>query len=151
MRVCPKFQLSSWSRSGWKVCAGGGGVGSTWLQCRTPTLVASELLWVELSYLWGLTILVHLTFSCKWIMRRLFEMRLHISVVYYLTCLVNMTNYLHATSGDILYLCTTTFYGSAVALYCQYFQRFTSQWSVGMTWWSVTDICLPITVNWVDN
>ena len=56
MSVCAKFQLSSWSRSGWKVCAwvGWGGVGNTWLLCLTPTLVALELSWVELR--WVLTI-----------------------------------------------------------------------------------------------
>ena len=49
MSVCAKFQLSSWSRSGWKVCGGWGGwVGNTWLRL-TPTLVALELFWVELS------------------------------------------------------------------------------------------------------
>ena len=30
MNICAKFQLSSWSRSGWKVCVGGGGVGGGW-------------------------------------------------------------------------------------------------------------------------
>ena len=48
MSVCAKFQLSSWSRSGWKVC--GSGVGNTWLPCLTPTLVSLELFWVGLSY-----------------------------------------------------------------------------------------------------
>ena len=39
MSVCAKFQLSSWSRSGWKVF-GSGGVGwwNTWLLCLTSTL-----------------------------------------------------------------------------------------------------------------
>ena len=50
MSVCAKFQLSSWSRSGWKVCGSGWWVGNTWLLCLTPTLVALELFWVELSY-----------------------------------------------------------------------------------------------------
>ena len=48
MSVCAKFQLSSLPRSGWKVC-GRVVVGNTWLLCLTPTLVALELLWVELS------------------------------------------------------------------------------------------------------
>ena len=51
MSVCAKFQLSSWSRSVWKVCGSGvGGVGNAWLLCLTPTLVALELFWVGLSY-----------------------------------------------------------------------------------------------------
>ena len=54
MSVCTKFQLTSWSRSCWKVCGSGGvvgwgGVGNTWLLCLTPTLVILELHWVELS------------------------------------------------------------------------------------------------------
>ena len=53
--VCAKYQLSSWSRSDWKVCAWWGGVGwggvvgYTWQLCLTPTLVALELGWVGLS------------------------------------------------------------------------------------------------------
>ena len=58
MSVCAKFQLSSWSRSGWKVCGSGWVVGwvvgwggwNTWLLCLTLTLVALELFWVGLSY-----------------------------------------------------------------------------------------------------
>ena len=50
MSVCAKFQPSSWSRSGWKVCSCCGGGWNTWLLSPTPTLFALELLWVELSY-----------------------------------------------------------------------------------------------------
>ena len=56
------------------VVAGLGGVGwmwNTWQLCLTPTLVALELLWVALSYCWGLSImwneiLLYLVFTiCK--------------------------------------------------------------------------------------
>ena len=56
--VCDKFQLSSWSRSGRKVCGGSGVVGgwNTWLLCLTSTklfLSCFELSSVELR--WVLT------------------------------------------------------------------------------------------------
>ena len=49
VNICAKFLLSSWSRSGWKLC-GGRWVGFKWLLSLTLTLVALELLWVELGY-----------------------------------------------------------------------------------------------------
>ena len=58
MSVCTKFQLSSWSRSGWTVCGsgggGGGGVGGEMEHAATmsnlnPRLeVRVALSWVEL-------------------------------------------------------------------------------------------------------
>ena len=59
MSVCAKFQLSSWSRSDWKVWGGGGVVvvGSKWVLCLTQRSCfysCFELSWVELR--WVLTI-----------------------------------------------------------------------------------------------
>ena len=51
---CAKFQLPSWSRSGWKVCCGG--VGNTWLLCLAPMLVA--LRWIGFWQLTGVPLLV---------------------------------------------------------------------------------------------
>ena len=61
MSVCAKFQLSSWSRSSWKVCVWCVVVSSKWLLCLTSTLVALELLWVELSYVgfWQLSNIIN--------------------------------------------------------------------------------------------
>ena len=55
MSVCAKFKLSSWSRSGWKVCGSGGvvGCGTRDYKCLAPTLVALELFelsWVVLGF-----------------------------------------------------------------------------------------------------
>ena len=56
MSVCAKFQLSSWSRSAWKVCCGvvgWGGVGNTWVLCLTQRSCFYScfgLSWVELSW-----------------------------------------------------------------------------------------------------
>ena len=49
MGSCTKFQLSSWSRGGWKVC-GSGGVVEHQATMSNSNEVALELLWVELSY-----------------------------------------------------------------------------------------------------
>ena len=55
MSVCAKFQLSSWSRSGWKVCGSGGVVG--WGGVHVTTVSSSnascfrvELSWVALGF-----------------------------------------------------------------------------------------------------
>ena len=58
MSVCAKYQLSSWSRSDWKVCVWVGWVGSRWVLCLTQRscfwVALVELSWVELR--WVLTI-----------------------------------------------------------------------------------------------
>ena len=51
--LCAKFQLSSWSKSAWKVCCGGGGGWEHVGTMSNPTkllLSCFELSWVELSY-----------------------------------------------------------------------------------------------------
>ena len=58
MSLCAKFQLSSWSRSAWKVCCGvvgwGGVVGNMWVLCLTQrSCFWVALSWVELG--WVLT------------------------------------------------------------------------------------------------
>ena len=58
MSVCAKFQLSSWSRSDWKVCVWVGWVGSRWVLCLTQRSCFYScfgLSWVELR--WVLTII----------------------------------------------------------------------------------------------
>jgi len=57
MSVCAKFQLSSWSRSGWIVCVGWGGGGGG----EHVTTVSNSNAFAELR--WVLTIIRHPAFS----------------------------------------------------------------------------------------
>ena len=52
MSVCAKFQLSSWSRSGWKVCVGwwGGGEHVTTMSNSNASCFRVGLSWVALGF-----------------------------------------------------------------------------------------------------
>ena len=57
MSICAKFQLSSWSRSAWKVCCGGVEHVGTMSNPTKLLLSCFELSWVELR--WVLTIILN--------------------------------------------------------------------------------------------